>query len=98
MNKHVEDLGTQLEQEMALAGDCDCEWCQDYRMKHGYREIQDSDFYAIGAIITKDQQTFFRVNKREKIRGRKMFKYYLSVMADASPVNMEVVNEGEKKQ
>lgn len=79
LSKHVEDLGTELEQEMALAGECDCEWCENYRMNHGYREIQDSDFYAIGALIGKDGQTWFRVNKREKLRNRKMYKYWLSL-------------------
>ncbi len=80
MNKHVEDLGTKLEQEMALANECDCEWCKDYRMNHGFREIQDSDFYAIGVLITKDKQTYFRVNTRQKLRNRKMYKYCLSVV------------------
>jgi hypothetical protein len=84
MKKHIKDLGTKLEQEMALCGECDCEWCQDYRMHHSYREIQDSDFYAIGALVTKDRQTYFRVNKRQKIRGRPMYKYWLSVVPDSN--------------
>jgi hypothetical protein len=82
MNKHVEDLGTELEQEMALAGECDCEWCNNYRMAHGYREIQDTDFYGIGAVIGKDGHTFFRVNKRLKVKGKKMYKYWLSLIGE----------------
>jgi hypothetical protein len=82
MRKHVQDLGTELEQEMALSGVCDCEWCQDYRMKHGYREIQDSDFYAIGSQITKDNHVFFRVNDRQKIRNRPMYRYRISVVTE----------------
>jgi hypothetical protein len=82
MNKHTQDLGTKLEQEMALANDCDCEWCENYRLEHGFREIIDDDFYAIGDLITKDKQTYFRVNKRQKRRNSKMYAYCISVVPE----------------
>jgi hypothetical protein len=28
------DEGTKLEQEMAMSGDCNCEWCKKYRKRH----------------------------------------------------------------
>jgi hypothetical protein len=35
MALEMEDEGTRLKQEMALSEGCDCDFCKEYRKKHG---------------------------------------------------------------